>query len=421
MLLIKKANINGTGTIADILIDDNGKYKEISENITASDGTKVIEANGMMACPTFVNTHMHFDKAYTSYEQGRQSFGKENWISSTEETLEDAIFVMHERIRKYTPEDVARRAERAIRDCVMYGTTKLRSNIDISMLDPNLNAVKGLLLAKEATKDICDLQLVAFPQEGIYCDPGTDKLMEEAMEMGCDVVGGMPAAELLDEHARAHVDFVFDMAEKYHALIDMHIDQSKDMFDRSLEYTAWKTMERGWQGRVTGGHCTSITYQNQAHAIKVMKMLKNADVNICANTQTMAIMGIDQEPRTRGVTRIREMVDMGINVITAQDTICDGFHLYGTGDPLDYGLVGCYCAQYNTPETARIMWDMLTSRSARAFDPDAKYGIQIGNDADLNIVDAPSVHEAIRIRASRPYILRRGKVIASFERKAAML
>ena len=421
MLLIKKANINGTGTIADILIDENGKYKEISENITASDGTKVIEAHSMMACPTFVNTHMHFDKAYTSYEQGRQSFGKENWISSTEETLEDAIFVMHERIRKYTPEDVARRAERAIRDCVMYGTTKLRSNIDISMLDPNLNAVKGLLLAKEATKDICDLQLVAFPQEGIYCDPGTDKLMEEAMEMGCDVVGGMPAAELLDEHARAHVDFVFDMAEKYHALIDMHIDQSKDMFDRSLEYTAWKTMERGWQGRVTGGHCTSITYQNQSHAIKVMKMLKNADVNICANTQTMAIMGIDQEPRTRGVTRIREMVDMGINVITAQDTICDGFHLYGTGDPLDYGLVGCYCAQYNTPETARIMWDMLTSGSARAFDPDAKYGIQIGNDADLNIVDAPSVHEAIRIRASRPYILRRGKVIAGFERKATML
>ncbi len=115
------------------------------------------------------------------------------------------------------------------------------------------------------------------------------------------------------------------------------------------------------------------------------------------------------------------MVDMGINVITAQDTICDGFHLYGTGDPLDYGLVGCYCAQYNTPETARIMWDMLTSGSARAFDPDAKYGIQIGNDADLNIVDAPSVHGAIRICASHPYILRRGKVIAGFECKAAML
>ena len=105
--------------------------------------------------------------------------------------------------------------------------------------------------------------------------------------------------------------------EKYGVMIDMHIDQSKDMFDRSLEYTAWKTLEKGWSGRVTGGHCTSITYQNQSHAIKVMKLIKEAGMNICTNTQVLAIMGIDAEPRTRGVTRIREMVDMGINIATA--------------------------------------------------------------------------------------------------------
>ena len=150
-------------------------------------------------------------------------------------------------------------------------------------------------------------------------------------------------------------------------------------------------------------------------------MLKQADVNICANTQTLAIMGIDPEPRTRGVTRIREMVEMGINVVTAQDTICDGFHLYGTGDPLDYGLVGCYCAQYNTPEAARTMWNMLTKASARVFDPEMKYGIEVGNDADLNLVEAPNVHDAIRTRASRPYVIRHGKVIASFIRKAQLL
>ena len=421
MLLIKNANLDGTGKIVDILIGDDGKYKEIAGHIEAPAGIETIDATGMMACPTFVNTHMHFDKAYTSYEQGRESYGKGNWISSTEETLEDSIYVMHDRIRKYTPEAVAARAERAIKDCVMYGTTKLRTNVDISTLDPNLNALKGVLMAKEATKDICDLQVIAFPQEGIICDPGTDKLLEEAMEMGCDVMGGMPAAEMLDEHSREHVDFVFKMAEKYNCLIDMHIDQSKDMFDRSLVYTAWLTMQHGWQGRVTGGHCTSITYQNQAHAIKVMKMLKQADVNVCANTQTLAIMGIDPEPRTRGVTRIREMVEMGINVVTAQDTICDGFHLYGTGDPLDYGLVGCYCAQYNTPEAARTMWNMLTKASARVFDPEMKYGIEVGNDADLNLVEAPNVHDAIRTRASRPYIIRHGKVIASFIRRAQLL
>lgn len=421
MLLIKNANLDGTGKIVDILIGDDGKYKEIAGHIEAPAGIETIDATGMMACPTFVNTHMHFDKAYTSYEQGRESYGKGNWISSTEETLEDSIYVMHDRIRKYTPEAVAARAERAIKDCVMYGTTKLRTNVDISTLDPNLNGLKGVLMAKEATKDICDLQVIAFPQEGIICDPGTDKLLEEAMEMGCDVMGGMPAAEMLDEHSREHVDFVFKMAEKYNCLIDMHIDQSKDMFDRSLEYAAWLTMQHGWQGRVTGGHCTSITYQNQAHAIKVMKMLKQADVNVCANTQTLAIMGIDPEPRTRGVTRIREMVEMGINVVTAQDTICDGFHLYGTGDPLDYGLVGCYCAQYNTPEAARTMWNMLTKASARVFDPEMKYGIEVGNDADLNLVEAPNVHDAIRTRASRPYIIRHGKVIASFIRRAQLL
>lgn len=143
-------------------------------------------------------------------------------------------------------------------------------------------------------------------------------------------------------------------------------------------------------------------------------------MNICTNTQVLAIMGIDAEPRTRGVTRIREMVDMGINIATAQDTICDGFHLYGTGDPLDYGLIGAYTGQYNTPDTARLMFDMLTTRSMKIFDPDASYGIEVGNDADLNIIDADNVQEALRTRASRPYVIRHGKVIASFERKATL-
>ena len=412
MLLIQNARILGHNGVEDILISDEGKYLKIAPKIDASEypGAKVIDAKEMMAAPTFVNTHMHFDKAYTSL-RGRED---------STETLEDSIRIMHDRIRNYTVEDVRARATRAIRECVMYGTTKLRTNVDISNLDPKLVALQGVLEAKEATKDICDLQVIAFPQEGIFCNKGTEKLMYEAMDMGCDIAGGMPAAEWLDELKLRHVDFVFDMAEKYGVMIDMHIDQSKDMFDRSLEYTAWKTLEKGWSGRVTGGHCTSITYQNQSHAIKVMKLIKEAGMNICTNTQVLAIMGIDAEPRTRGVTRIREMVDMGINIATAQDTICDGFHLYGTGDPLDYGLIGAYTGQYNTPDTARLMFDMLTTRSMKIFDPDASYGIEVGNDADLNFIDADNVQEALRTRASRPYVIRHGKVIASFERKATL-
>lgn len=412
MLLIQNARILGHSGAEDILIGDDGRYLKIAPRIdvSACPDAKRIDAGEMMAAPTFVNTHMHFDKAYTSL-RGRED---------STETLEDSIRIMHDRIRQYTMEDVYQRALRAIRECVMYGTTKLRTNVDISNLDPKLVALQGVLLAKEATKDICDLQVIAFPQEGIFRNRGTDRLLHEAMDMGCDVVGGMPAAEWLDDLKLRHVDFVFDLAEKYGAMIDMHIDQSKDAFDRTLEYTAWKTLERGWGGRVTGGHCTSIAYQNQSHAIKVMQLIRESGMNICTNTQVLAIMGIDAEPRTRGVTRIREMVDMGINVATAQDTICDGFHLYGTGDPLDYGLIGAYTGQYNTPETARLVFDMLTTRSMKIFAPGAAYGIAEGNDADLNIIDADNVQEALRTRASRPYVIRHGRVIASFQKTATL-
>jgi cytosine deaminase len=152
-----------------------------------------------------------------------------------------------------------------------------------------------------------------------------------------------------------------------------------------------------------------------------MELIKESGMNICTNTQVLAIMGIDQEPRTRGVTRIREMVEMGINVATAQDTICDGFHLYGSGDPLDYGLVGAYTAQYNTPATARIIFDMITVNSAKIFAPNEVYGIEMGRSADFNIIDAETPQEALRTRASRPYVIRKGKVIASFEKKARIL
>lgn len=163
-------------------------------------------------------------------------------------------------------------------------------------------------------------------------------------------MGGMPAAEMLDEHSREHVDFVFKMAEKYNCLIDMHIDQSKDMFDRSLEYTAWLTMQHGWQGRVTGGHCTSITYQNQAHAIKVMKMLKQA-VSMSAPTPDPRHHGIDPGTPAPAVlpafVRWWKWVSM-LSPLRIPSVMVSTFTALAI--PLDYGLVGCYCAQYNTPE-----------------------------------------------------------------------
>ncbi len=405
-LLIKNAKLREREEGVDIFVED-GKFKAIGKNLSVN-ATETIDAAGNLVTPTFVNPHLHIDKAYTALS-GR---------FSSEETLEESIKIMHEIKRNYTVEDVKERAIRAIETSVKFGVTKIRANVDIDTIG-GLTALKGCIEAKEATKDIADIQLVAFPQEGIFRDNGTEKLMYEAMDMGADVVGGMPAAEWIFEKTREHVNLVFKIAKKYDADIDMHMDQTKDPFAQSLEYTAFRSIEEGYEGRVTGGHCTSLAYQNDAHAKKVIELLRFAKFNVCVNPQVLAIMGVDPEPRTRGITRVRELVDAGVNVATAQDTICDGFHIYGTGDPLDYGLLMAYQAQYNATDKAKVIYDMLTFNAALIMRLD-DYGIEVGKTADFNIVYAPTESEALRTRASRK-VFRAGKLIAEYTNGAKLL
>ncbi len=409
MILIKNAKVVDQDGYIDILMKD-GIISQIDKEIKSKANYKVIDAKGRLVTPTFVNPHMHLDKVYTA-QHGREC---------EVETLEESIKIMHEKKKKYTVEGVKKRAVRAIKECVSYGTTKIRTSVDIDNII-GLIGLKGVMEAKEECKDICDIQIVAFPQEGIFNNNGTEKLLWEALEEGADLIGGMPAAEWTDKYSKKHVDLVFEIAKKYNVDIDMHMDQTKDIFARSLEYTAMKTIEENYQGRVTGGHCTSITYQNDAHATKVMKLLKLADFNVCTNPQVLAIMGIDSEPRTRGVTRVREMVKLGINVGTAQDTICDGFHIYGKGDPLDYGLLCAYVAQYNTPQSLKNVYDMITENSAKIMRIKDNYGLKEGNTADLNIIDASNIQEAFRLRADRLYVIKAGKIIVKNTSKTEFL
>lgn len=405
-ILIKNAKLRDRETPVDILVE-NGKFGEIKPNLPAT-ADEIIDAEGFLVTPTFINPHLHIDKAYTALS-GRLS---------EQETLEESIEIMQEIKRDYTVEDVRQRAVRAIKASVEYGVTKIRGNVDIDTIG-GLTALEGCLLAREETKAIADVELVAFPQEGIFRDPGTEELMWKAMEMGANVVGGMPAAEWIMDEAKRHVDLVFAIARKFDADIDMHIDQTKDPCSQSLEYSAGLSVKMGYQGRVTGGHCTSLAYQSDAHAYKVIELLKYADFNICINPQVLAIMGVDPEPRTRGLTRVRELVEAGINVATAQDTICDGFHIFGTGDPLDYGLLMAYQAQYNSTEKVRIVYDMVTVNSARLMRIE-NYGISVGNPADFNIIHAPNEAEAFRTRPGR-MVFKNGRLIARGEKRSELL
>lgn len=298
-LLIKNAKIYNEDEQKDILII-NRKFNKIQKNISYK-ADKILDLDGFIVTPTFINTHLHIDKAFTINDN---RFGKE-------ETLEECIKIMHEIKKNYTVDDVKKRAVRAIMDSVKYGVTKIRAHVDIDNF-VNLVALEGCLLAKEETKKFADVQIVAFPQKGIFCNRGTKELMVKAIEMGADIVGGMPYAEWIEEDSKKHVDFVFEVAKKYNLDIDMHVDQTKDFFAKSLEYIAYKTIQENYEGRVSATHCTSLSYQNYAHAQKVMELLKIAKINICVNPQVLLIMGIDQEPRTRGLTRARELVNYGI-------------------------------------------------------------------------------------------------------------
>jgi len=400
-LSVRNAQLRDRDETADILIS-NGKFIRIEKSLRIeNEKIDVIDAEGNLLTPTFVNPHLHIDKAFTALG-GR--FG-------VEESLEESIKVMHDKKRNYTEEDVKRRALLVIKESVKFGVTKIRAHVDVDMI-AGLRALKGCLAAKKETEDIADIQIVAFPQEGIFRDPGTEKLMYEAMNLGVDVVGGMPTHEWVTEESKRHVDFVFELAKNYDKDIDMHMDQMKDPFAQSLEYTAFKTIKEGFQGRVTAGHCTSLAYQNDAHAKKVIELLKVANINICSNPQVLAIMGVDPEPRTRGLTRVRDLVEAGINVGCAQDTICDGFHIFGNGDPLDYGLLMAYQAQYNSTDKIKIVYDMITSNSARIMRL-SDYGIKVGNPADFNIIFAENESEAFRRRPSR-LIYRKGELVAKY-------
>lgn len=398
-LLIKNAFLGETKNRVDILIED-GRIAKIEPHISAP-GAEIIDAEGRLVTPTFVEPHIHLDNALVSrgIEPGHSI------------TLKGGIELTRELRKKRTAEQVKDRAIQHIETIVAYGVTKVRAIADVAMAG-GLTGVEGLLAAKEECKDIIDMQIHAFPQDSIFVDPGTEELLYKAMEMGVDAIGGLPWFEQSRADGERHIDLVFDIAKKYNADIDLHLDQAKDPLAEFLEYTAVKTIKEGYQGRVTAAHCSSLAYQTNDHARRVIALVKRANINICANASPVIQMGLDPEPHTRGITRVRELVDAGVNVITSSDTVCDGFHLYGTGDPLDYGLLLAYMAQYGTHEGAETILSMITYNAAKALRI-RDYGIKVGNPADLNIIDAPCASEALRLRPSRLYVIKNGKVIAT--------
>jgi cytosine deaminase len=398
--IIRGCRIEGQELLVDIGIRD-GYIAVIQEGLQDRAG-RVLEADGRLVSPAFVQPHLHLDKVGAALLIGTNRSG----------TLGEAISLLHGLKRAATPDEVATRAGEVIRQAVLAGTTFIRSHVDIDTI-AGLTSLTGVLQAARTHEDLCDVEVVAFPQEGIWRDPGADSLMRKAMREGAHVVGGMPHWEADAETSRAHVRFCLALATEHDADVDMHIDETDDPNSRTFEMLLDATEEYGWQGRVTASHCCAMAAWPGDYTQRVIKQASALGVNVITNPATnLLLQGRgDREPRRRGIPPVKDLLQAGVHMACGQDCVRDAFYPFGTADQLQVALLLCHAAQLSTPAEIAQSLSMIRD-SAAGIMGIADYGIAPGCRADLIVIDAPSSAEALRLQAPRVWVMKAGRLVA---------
>ncbi|HHY77809.1 MAG TPA: amidohydrolase family protein [Clostridiales bacterium] len=404
-LLIRNAKLRNREGTWDIGVK-NGKIAVIDKNISQK-AEQEIDAQGKLTVPAFIDPHIHLDKVNIVDVVRPNKSG----------TLTEAIEIIWDKKAKYTTEDIVERAGDVIRRGAINGTTRMRTHVDVDTIG-GLKPLEGVLAAREKYKDIMDIQIVAFPQEGILKNPGCEELMWKAMELGADIVGGMPANEHTPDDSRRHIEICFDIAEKYDADIDMHVDETDDPFYRTLEMLADETIKRGWQGRVTAGHTCALAAYDDHYASYVIEKVKKAGIHMITNPVTnLMLQGRnDKQPVRRGITRVKELLAAGINVSFGQDCVKDTFYPFGSADLLQVALVTAHAAHMSLPHEIEKVFDMMTYDAAKVLRLE-NYGLEEGKDADIVVIDAYTVNDAIRLQPARLFVIKGGRIIAKSENK----
>jgi cytosine/creatinine deaminase len=373
-------------------------------------GLDAHDCAGRLLLPAFIDTHVHLDKALIRDE-----------LPEHDGTLAGAIWAIQERKMAYTVDEVQRRARSVIEASVLQGTTRLRSHVDVDTIG-GLVPLEGVLAAARECASIAEVEVIAFPQEGILRDPGTTELMEAALDAGATVVGGMPHWELDEVGQREHVRLCFELAERFDRPLDMHVDETDDGAVRTLEIVADEALRRGWLGRVTAGHVCSLAAADDEYAARVINKCARAGLTIVSNPATsLVIQGRgDHGLIRRGLTRVAELRAAGVNVCFGQDCVKDGFYPFGRGDMLEVALISAHAAHLATHEELAFALAAITENPARAWGLD-DYGIRPGARADLVLLDAPSWEEALRLQAPCSKVWARGRLVAETELSSRLL
>ena len=401
-LLIQHATLPDGRTDMGVAVQD-GRIVEVTAHLQAS-AHHTLDARGQLLCPPFVDPHFHMD-ATLSYGLPR--------VNQTG-TLLEGIALWGELKPLLTTEALIERALRYCDWAVAKGLLAIRTHVDVC--DPRLLAVDALLAVKQQVAPYIDLQLVAFPQDGVLRAPGALDNLKRALDKGVDVVGGIPHFERTMAEGSASVTLLCELAAQRGLRVDMHCDESDDPLSRHVETLAFETQRLGLHGRVTGSHLTSMHSMDNYFVSKLLPLMAEAQLHAVANPLiNITLQGRhDSYPKRRGMTRVPELLAAGVNVAFGHDCVMDPWYSLGSGDMLEVAHMGLHVAQMTSQAAMRQCFDAITVNAARVMGLE-NYGLAVGCHADFVLLQARDPVEALRLRATRLKVFKRGQLLAESE------
>lgn len=406
-LLIKGGTLPD-GSQRDIAI--TGDRIAAIEPMIEAQAREVIDATGDLVAPPFVDPHFHLD-ATLSYGLPRVNGSG---------TLLEGISLWGELRDQTTVDEMVERALTYCDWAASLGLLRIRSHVDTT--PDHLNTVTAMLEVREKVKDYIDLQLVAFPQDGLYRSPTGRENLLRALDMGVEVVGGIPHFERTMADGAASVRDLCEIAAARGLMVDMHCDESDDPHSRHIETLAFEAQRLGLQGRVAGSHLTSMHSMDNYYVSKLLPLIAEAGISAIPNPLiNIMLQGRhDTFPKRRGLTRVKEMQALGIPVGWGQDCVRDPWYSLGTGDMLDVAFMGLHVAQMTHPDEMARCFTMVTETNAQITGAE-DYGLKVGAQASLVVLDASNPTEAVRLRPARLAVVSKGRVISRMPRGDATL
>ncbi|HXZ98293.1 MAG TPA: amidohydrolase family protein [Candidatus Acidoferrum sp.] len=392
-LVVRNARLR-SGKVCDVATY-GGRIAEISEKIK-NPMSKEIDAQGKLVTETFVVAHLHLDKVMTG------SLAEEATLCQYQgPTMTDAMnaIEMASKVKEqYRESEIIDRVRKLLAEAEFYGVSHIRAFADVDA-KAMLTGVRALLKIRDEFKNRVNIQVVAFPQEGIIREPGAEELLYKSMELGADVVGGIPWIEYTNEDSRRHVDIAFEIAKKYDADVAMLTDDAGDPELRTTEYLASSAIHNKWTGRVTACHARATALYNDVYHRKLCALLRKGEVGVVSDPHTGPLH-----------VRVKELLSAGVTVALGQDDVYDAYYAYGRCNMLEVAFLGSHLFWMMTPQDRELLYDMITVNPAKIIRI-KEYGLEKGKPADLVVLNATDLREAFVYHCEPLYVIRNGRIV----------